>query len=135
MLIMFEDDLDLIARFSTVLAEQQIRYEYARTAQDFIQLYQRQPTPPLLIALDHDLFTDDDCAPDPGDGRDVAAFLATQRPLAPVLIHSTNAVGADSMLYTLEEAGWMVDCIAPIGLDWIETYWAPTVMEIIRRLR
>lgn len=39
------------------------------------------------------------------------------------------------MLHTLEEAGWMVDRIAPIGLDWIETYWAPTVMEIIRRLR
>ncbi len=135
MLIMLEDDLDRIERFTTVLAEQQILYEYARTAQDFIQLYQRQPAPPLLIALDHDLFTDNDGDPDPGDGRDVATFLATQRPLAPVLIHSTNALAADSMVYTLEEAGWMVDRIAPIGLDWIETYWAPTVMEIIRRLR
>lgn len=135
MLIMLEDDLDRIARFTTVLAAKQIYYEYARTAQDFIRLFQRQTGAPMLIGLDHDLFADNDGDPDPGDGRDVAAFLATQLPLAPVLIHSTNAVAADSMLYTLADAGWIVDRIAPIGHDWIETYWAPTAMEMISRLR
>ncbi len=135
MLIMLEDDLDRIARFTNVLAARQISYEYARTAQQFIRLYQTQTDTPLLICLDHDLFVDNEGDPDPGDGRDVAAFLTTQAPLAPILIHSTNADAADSMLYTLEDAGWIVHRIAPIGHDWIETYWLPTAMEMIGRSR
>lgn len=132
---MLEDDLDRIARFTTVLAARQICYEYARTAQHFIRLYQTQTDAPLLIGLDHDLFVDNEGDPDPGDGRDVAAFLATQLPLAPTLIHSTSAVAAESMLYTLADAGWIVDRIAPIGHDWIETYWLPTAMEMIGHSR
>lgn len=135
MLIMLEDDLDRIARFTTLLAAKQIGFQYARTAQEFIRLFQKQTDPPMLIGLDHDLFADNDGDPDPGDGRDVAAFLATQLPVSPVLIHSTNAVAADSMLYTLADAGWIVDRIAPIGHDWIETYWLPTAMEMIHRIR
>ena len=135
MLIMLEDDRDRIARFTIVLAAKQISYKYARTAHDFIRLYQTQTEAPTLIGLDHDLFTDNDGDPDPGDGRDVAAFLAAQLPSAPILIHSTNAVAADSMLYTLADAGWVVERIAPIGQDWIETYWLPTAMEIIGRCR
>ena len=48
---------------------------------------------PRLIALDHDLIPDDPGDPDPGDGRDVAAFLATQtqvvrwRPYSPRTTH------------------------------------------------
>ncbi len=135
MLIMLEDDLDRIARFKAVLSSRQISYEHARTAHGFIRLYQAQVQAPILIGLDHDLFADNDDDPDPGDGRDVASFLATQVPLAPILIHSTNADAADSMLYTLTDAGWRVDRIAPIGHDWIEAYWLPTAIEMISRSR
>jgi hypothetical protein len=54
------------------------------------------------------------------------------KPVAPVLIHSTNAEAADSMLFVLTESGWYVDRIAPIGEDWIESYWYPTANSILR---
>ena len=72
-----------------------------------------------------------DDEPDPGDGRDVAEFLAGQTPCCPVLIHSTNGPAADSMYFTLDDAGWTVDKIAPFGEDWIEAYWRPTVVPLL----
>ncbi len=134
MLIMLEDDQERIARFKLVLATTGLTLTCSRTAQDFIRQYQAQTEVPKLIALDHDLFTDNENDPDPGDGRDVAAFLATQSPMAPILIHSTNAVAADSMLFMLADAGWNVDRIAPIGSDWIETYWFPIAMKMMGSL-
>ncbi len=134
MLIMLEDDQERIARFKMVLAKTGLPLACFRTAQGFIRQYLVQTNVPKLIALDHDLFTDNENDPDPGDGRDVAAFLAMQLPIAPILIHSTNAVAADSMLFTLADAGWNVDRIAPIGSDWIETYWFPVAMKMIRTL-
>lgn len=132
MLFMLEDDRDRIDRFTRILAGVSIRLSHYRTATDFIQAYGTLQIAPTLIALDHDLFVDHDDDPDPGDGRDVASFLATKKPIAPVLIHSTNSVVADSMLYTLQYAGWTVDRIAPIGEDWIESYWFPTTIKMIR---
>jgi hypothetical protein len=130
---MLEDDLDRITRFRVVVAE---HYPAAtltiyRTAPDFIEGYRRLNRVPDLICLDHDLFTDSPDDPDPGDGRDVSAFLVTCQPTAPVLIHSTNAVAADSMLYSMRDHGWNVDRIAPLGEDWIESYWFPTAHEMV----
>jgi hypothetical protein len=132
MLLMLEDDRDRIERFSRVLGSAAIQFLYLRTAHDFIQAYESIGTVPELISLDHDLFVDHEDEPDPGDGRDVAKFLALHKPISPILIHSTNAIAADSMLYTLEDAGWTVDRIAPIGDDWIESYWFPTALTLIR---
>ncbi len=132
MLLMLEDDRDRIERFARVLGSVAIQLAYLRTAHDFILAYESLTTVPKLISLDHDLFVDHDNDPDPGDGRDVARFLALHKPISPILIHSTNAIAADSMLCTLQDAGWTVDRIAPIGDDWIESYWFPTAMDIIQ---
>lgn len=132
MLLMLEDDRDRIDRFSRVAAERQWHLAIARTAPAFVQLFQSLTESPKLIALDHDLFVDNPRDPDPGDGRDVANYLASQRPIAPILIHSSNTVAAESMLLTLSDAGWVVDRIAPIGDDWIESYWSPTVLGMIK---
>lgn len=130
---MLEDDLDRIRRFNAVVA---LRYPSARTdiyrtANDFITAYPALKYTPCLICLDHDLFTDSPSDPDPGDGRDVSSFLVTQPPISPVLIHSTNAPAADSMMFSMRDAGWTVDRIAPIGDDWIESYWFPIASQMI----
>jgi len=132
MLLMLEDDRDRIERFDCVLGSVAIQLTYFRTAHDFIRAYESLTIVPKLISLDHDLFVDHDNDPDPGDGRDVAKFLALHKPISPILIHSTNAIAADSMLFTLQDAGWTVDRIAPIGDDWIESYWFPTAMNMIQ---
>ena len=135
-LVMLEDDHDRLARFTSVLQNlpQLMAFHYRRTAPDFIAAYKSLTCPPSFIALDHDLFVDHPDDPDPGDGRDVASFLAEQTPCCPILIHSTNAFAADSMLFTLRDAGWTVDRIAPLGDDWIESYWFPYAMKMLGRL-
>lgn len=134
-ILMLEDDRDRITRFQGILERNHtsVKIQVSRTAPEFIARYPALDFDCDLIALDHDLFPDSEQDPDPGDGRDVAAFLARQAPICPVLIHSTNASAADSMLFTLQEANWTVDRIAPLGEDWIEAYWYPVAMEMIAR--
>lgn len=128
LILMLEDESDRLIRFESVLAElgQPVEWQHWRTADDFIRGYQSIERTPSLICLDHDLFTDHPDDPDPGDGRDVAEFMATQNPSCHVIIHSSNAPAADSMLFTLLDANWDVEKIAPIGHDWIESYWWST---------
>ncbi|PHQ32315.1 cyclic-phosphate processing receiver domain-containing protein [Rhodopirellula bahusiensis] len=130
---MLEDDLDRILRFRAVLAlhHPAATLDVHRTAPDFIAAYSCLDRAPDLICLDHDLFTDSPDDPDPGDGRDVSAYLVTREPTAPALIHSTNAVAADSMLYSMRDHGWNVDRIAPLGEDWIESHWFPTARKML----
>jgi hypothetical protein len=132
---MLEDDHERIEIFSAVLRERwpEVELRFWRTAPTFIEHYSTVAVPPLLIALDHDLFKDDPLDPDPGDGRDVARFLVAQPPISPVLIHSTNSAAADSMLFALQEADWKASRISPLGEDWIEEDWFPMATRIIRK--
>ncbi|GAB5405956.1 MAG: hypothetical protein Aurels2KO_41870 [Aureliella sp.] len=132
-IVMLEDDHERIDRFTRVLpsGHDDLRFTVRRTAHEFIEVYLMLPFRPDLIALDHDLFTDSPTAPDPGDGRDVARFLADCDAICPVLIHSTNAPAADSMMFTLQDAGWIADRIAPLGSNWIEEYWYPYATRMI----
>ena len=122
------DEVDRLDRFRAILEkyEETIEWRHWRTAADFIAGYQDAPRQPALICLDHDLFTEHPDDPDPGDGREVAEYLANQTPACHVIIHSSNAPAANSMYFTLEDAGWDVERIAPLGADWIETYWWST---------
>lgn len=132
-LVMLEDDLDRIRRFKAVVATHypNARLDVFRTAPAFIAGYASIASTPCLVCLDHDLFVDSPDDPDPGDGRDVSAFLITQPAICPVLIHSTNAAAADSMMFSMLDAGWKVDRIAPIGDDWIEAYWYHVASKMI----
>jgi len=77
-----------------------------------------------LLSLDHDLYKQDEGDPDPGCGRDVANYLAQQKPLCPVIIHSTNTDAAWGMHNELTSAGWCVEIIHHLDeADWIETRW------------
>lgn len=133
LIVMLEDDHDRLTRFAAMLSGQPsgFRLLYWRTAHDFISNFATLQLTPELIALDHDLFVDNPGDPDPGDGRDVSTFLAKQKPISPILIHSSNSVAADSMLFALRDSGWTVERISPIGDDWIEVDWFPIAIEMI----
>lgn len=133
LVLMLEDETERLVRFKAVLAEHAISTElkHWRTAHAFIDGFRANDRVPDLICLDHDLFVDSPDDPDPGDGRDVAKFLAQQEPSCHIIIHSSNAPAADSMFFTLQDAGWDVEQIAPLGTDWIEAYWWPTARRWI----
>ena len=87
-----------------------------------------------LLCLDHDLGPNRQRQGetfDPGIGRDVAEFLATQKASCPVLIHSSNAEGAYGMQFTLEDAGWSVERVVPFDdLTWIKAQWSERVAAL-----
>lgn len=84
-----------------------------------------------LISLDHDLERAEGAVTDPGEGLEVAKFLAEREPICPVIVHSSNRVRSDWMLGELELGGWDVHRVAPLGDDWIEVDWRWTVMDIL----
>lgn len=85
----------------------------------------------VLICLDHDLYTQNPSDPDPGDGLDVARFLAQHKPCCPILIHSSNYERALMMQGEFDLARWQCKRISPIGHDWIESHWIATVDQLL----
>ena len=104
-------------------------------AHDFAVILQESLPGCALICLDHDLGPArmiDGAMTDPGDGRDAARVLAPRIPCCPIIVHSTNVVGALSMCQTLRSAGWTVEQVIPYGdLEWIEQSWRPLVTELL----
>jgi hypothetical protein len=84
-----------------------------------------------LISLDHDLEPWDGDVEDPGDGIDVAKFLAERPPVCPVIVHTSNGPRADWMIGEFELGGWRYKRVAPIGEDWIEAYWRVVVRKLL----
>ena len=86
-----------------------------------------------LLSLDHDLYKQDERDPDPGCGRDVANYLAREKPLCPIIVHSTNTDAAWGMHNELTSAGWKVEIIHHLDeADWIETRWLALALKLTR---
>lgn len=91
----------------------------------------------ILICLDHDLGPDrliKGQMSDPGTGRDIANYLETQKPICPVIIHTTNSFGRDAMKFTLQDAGWDTTVIRPsVEISWINQSWFSAVKKAITK--
>jgi hypothetical protein len=89
----------------------------------------------VCISLDHDMELINDGTGrlvDPGTGREVADFIATQSPQCPVILHTTNTVAADGMWAVLVDAGWQVHRVVPWGnLEWVHVAWGHTMRRAI----
>ena len=87
-----------------------------------------------LISLDCDLPRSNGAELGSGDGVFVANRLAASKTMIPVIVHSSNVAGADSMYWGLKRAGCTVSRIYPYGdLDWIEQTWIQEVARLLRR--
>jgi len=87
-----------------------------------------------IMSLDHDLgpnYERNGKIFDPGTGRDVVKYLESQNPVCPIVVHTTNRFGGDSMQYALEDAGWVVKRIIPFDdLPWIKNEWIEIVVKL-----
>lgn len=67
----------------------------------------------------------------PGEGGDVAAWLAQRASACPVLLHTLDPKGRDGMHAALKAAGWTVDSVTPDNdLEWVRRAWIQRVREL-----
>jgi hypothetical protein len=92
-------------------------------------------SPPALISLRHDLESPlgpDEQSLHPGDGGDVARFLATQKPFCHVIVHTSNGPAGSSMMCCLQDAGWQATRMCPENsLEWVKSHWVGCAFRLI----
>jgi hypothetical protein len=134
MILILEDDRERIARFTATLraVAPSMPLMVWRSARKMIREVEPFLPPARLISLDHDLEPGEGEREDPGEGIDVARFLAVRPPVCPVIIHSSNGSRSDWMIGEFELGGWKYKRVAPIGDDWIESYWRTVVVKLLR---
>ena len=133
--LVLEDNPNRTAAFQNAakLGRQTEEIRIWRIASQMIQELPTVLSGATLLSLDHDLYKQDESDPDPGSGRDVANYLAKQKPLCPVIIHSTNTNAAWGMHNELTHAGWKVEIIHHLDeANWIETRWLALAQKLTR---
>lgn len=135
--VILEDNEDrrraMLAGLRDRFAQYPVRF--FATAAEMMWYLRRHIDDVLVIGLDHDL----DMVPvtksallDPGTGRDVADYLATQPPTCPVVIHSTNVAAVIGIEQLLRDAGWQTTRVVPYGdLEWIDEVWLRALRDAI----
>jgi hypothetical protein len=133
MILLLEDDLDRIRRFSTAIERfaPGMSVRIWNDAHRMAREVDRYLESARLISLDHDLESQTGDPDDLGDGVIVAKALIAVRQPCPVIIHSSNRSRSDWMAGEFELAGWEYRRVAPIGRRWIEEYWRIVASELI----
>jgi ADP-ribosylglycohydrolase len=136
-ILILEDNAERIAGFetATALLEPPVTLRVWREAHAFMAEAGQLLPSALLISLDHDLNRLPGATCDPGDGLEVASWLAQQRPVCPVIMHSSNHERVESMINELRFGGWTWDRVAPHGNDWIENGWQQKAEALIKTHR
>lgn len=135
-LIILEDDADRVGRFRNVASELGFNVNTVRVWANAILMAEQIEEwldHACLISLDHDLFLPDGTSDAWGDGMIIARMLATRKPAAPVIVHTSNRDAGRSMMETLAETGWNVERVPPIGERWIEEDWRREVTRLAER--
>lgn len=132
MILLLEDDRERLERFAAVLAALGQSFRSWRDAHAFIREAGPLLSSALLVSLDHDLEPEDG-APDPGDGYQVAQWLAVHPVAVPAIVHSSNGERSTWMLGAFELEQRRCVRVAPLGDDWIENDWRRAVRRILRR--
>lgn len=134
--VILEDDEERIERFARALESIGVSSDRLRIwgdARAMVRAIVDWLPRAAVISLDHDLEPPPDSSEDWGDGLEVASRLAGMASIAPLIIHSSNAERSLTMRELLEDAGWVVHRVPPIGDDWIENDWLKTVEDLLDR--
>jgi CheY-like chemotaxis protein len=139
-IVVLEDNEDRIAAMRAVLQAKWPRYSVAmfETASGVIEFLKDALNDAIVISLDHDLELRPDGSGrmiDGGTGREVADYLASHKPVCPVVIHTTNSPAPVGMEMVLQEAGWKTYRVVPFDdLEWIPTDWKKAIGRAIKTM-
>ncbi|HEY9835822.1 MAG TPA: cyclic-phosphate processing receiver domain-containing protein [Vampirovibrionales bacterium] len=90
----------------------------------------------LLISLDYNLgpsYTLQEKVFDPGNGREIVNYLATQQPQCPLIFHTSNKEAEIGMEMELIETPWIFERVTVTpDLKWIEKNWLPLVSLLLK---
>lgn len=128
-IVVLEDNPERVAIMRACIADRFYTFapHFFDDAREAIRFLDSHLAETLAVALDNDLEMktgrDGRCV-DAGEGRQVAEFLATKKPVCPVIIHTTNSDAAVAMEAMLRDAGWKTRRVLPFDdTNWIESDW------------
>src|SRR6267142_2524123 len=126
-IILLEDNPERVRQFESAVAQLAANYKLRiwRDAERMMAECHEVLADAALISLDHDLNKEKDDSPDPGDGVQVAEFLARLPMLCPVILHTSNSERVWSMHNAFRFGGWQAEQVMPLGNDWIIRSWLP----------
>lgn len=131
-IVILDDEQERLTAMTAVLSKRLPEYDIVtfKNAPDIISWLKNNLASAAIISLDHDLFPQSENEPDPGTGRDVADYLATQIPVCHIVIHTTNSLAAPGMEMVLTEQGWTQSRVIPFNdLEWVTTWWIRELLE------
>ncbi len=131
-ILILEDDEDRVRGVRTAVASlgEDFSVRFWRDAPTMIAEAPACFAGASLVSLDHDLQAVGGEA-DPGTGLDVADFLRHQKPVCPVILHTSNSDGRMSMHNELRAGGWTVATVPPREAHWIQASWLPIARRLI----
>ncbi len=135
-LILLEDDADRVRGFESAVAQlgSVSRLRTWRDAHRMTAECHEVLADAALISLDHDLNKETPESPDPGDGVEVASFLARLPCLCPVILHTSNTDRVWSMHNEFRFGGWDTEHVMPFGTEWIKQSWLPVARKLLNKL-
>ena len=134
-IILLEDDADRVRGFESAVPQLGPAYRLRtwRDAHRMMAECHEILADAALISLDHDLNKETPESPDPGDGVDVASFLARLPCLCPVILHTSNTDRVWSMHNEFRFGGWDAEHVTPLGTDWIKQSWLPVAGKLLNK--
>lgn len=134
-IILLEDNSDRVDRFNSAVGQLGAGYTLAvwRDAARMMAECHECLAEGALISLDHDLTKEDEASPDPGDGVQVAEFLARLPMLCPVILHTSNSERVWSMHNAFRFGGWDAEQVMPFGDEWIVRSWLPKARMLLQQ--
>jgi ADP-ribosylglycohydrolase len=132
-IILLEDNPERVQQFESAVRQlgPDYRLRVWRDTERMIAEFHEVLADAALISLDHDLTKEHDDSPDPGDGVQVAEFLARLPTLCPVILHTSNSERVWSMHNAFRFAGWRAEHVMPFGDDWIARSWLPKARSLL----
>src|SRR5262245_33208529 len=128
-----EDNPERVAAMAAWLDDRFGMYEHLITADPrrLLDLVHRRADDVLIVSLDHDLFEAVDAGDDP-TGMQVVDELVARPPAFPVIVHSSNAQAARTMVQRLKRRHWTVVSVMPIeDTAWIGREWYYELRRLI----
>jgi len=131
--LLLEDDSDRVRGFESAVARlgPTYRLHVWRDAYRMMTECHEFLAETALISLDHDLNKETPDSPDPGDGVQVASFLARLPCFCPVILHTSNTDRMWSMDNEFRFGGWKAEHVMPIGTEWIGRSWLPVARNLL----